>query len=474
MTRPARIPSDVNRPDRILGPLTARQVAILAATAAALYLGWAVLRAWIPTPILLAAAVPISTLTFVVAVGHRDGITLDRFLLAAIRHHLRPTHLTIDLAVHRSDYGADPSTDHGATPSAQLVAAGYRPVTPPHRAAPTTQKPTPPLWLEPDLPDLPGIGAARGRARWGRALRQRCRTGSERGGFPVRGIEDVDAGAGRDPVGVIDLGGEGAAVIAVVSSVNLTLRSGAEQDGLVDAFARYLHTFTGPVQILVRAVPLDLTAHLTALREQSSRLPHPALAGAAADHARHLVALAAHRGAGELLTRQILLVLREPTPTGRDTATAAASTRLLRRVHDAAALLTPLDVTLTTLTTAQITALLVELTQTRQHHPANLDERRDVGRTHLGPQTSEVDHPGAGAPFAAPRWDDAASYAVNELEDLDDHEDLDGHPDLDDHDDTDAWVPDPRTRMPGRGTDRPHHAEPTVTPSSTSNRAAAR
>jgi hypothetical protein len=59
MTRPARIPSDVNRPDRIIGPFTARQVAILATTAGVLYLAWTLLRTVVVLPP-AAAAEPVS------------------------------------------------------------------------------------------------------------------------------------------------------------------------------------------------------------------------------------------------------------------------------------------------------------------------------------------------------------------------------------------------------------------------------
>ena len=90
MTRPARIPSDVNRPDRVIGPFTARQAVILAATAAALYLLWTVLRGHLPAAVFLAAAVPVAALATVIALGQRDGLSMDRLLLAALRHRLTP------------------------------------------------------------------------------------------------------------------------------------------------------------------------------------------------------------------------------------------------------------------------------------------------------------------------------------------------------------------------------------------------
>jgi hypothetical protein len=72
MTRPVRIPSDINRPDRVVGPFTARQAAILTGTGAALYLTWTVLRPLLAAPLFLAGAAPIAVAAVVIALGHRD------------------------------------------------------------------------------------------------------------------------------------------------------------------------------------------------------------------------------------------------------------------------------------------------------------------------------------------------------------------------------------------------------------------
>jgi hypothetical protein len=175
---------------------------------------------------------------------------------------------------------------------------------------------------------------------------------------------------------VVDLGPDGLVVIAVVSTVNLALRTPAEQDGLVAGFARYLHALGGPVQILIRALPVDLHTHLYQLRSQAAHLPHPALAAAAHDHLTHLARLAQQDGDDELLTRQVLLVLREPSrpasaaapdrrsaerarPWRREPGMNAGERRLLRRLHDAATLLAAVDVSVTVLNAAHTTAVLV-------------------------------------------------------------------------------------------------------------------
>ena len=319
MTRPARIPTDVNRPDKILGPFTARQVAILAGAGATLYLAWLGLRGLVPTLALVIAAIPLGAVTFVIAVGQRDGISLDRYLLAAIRHRLRPGHITTP----------NTATPQPAPPG---TAADPGPASVPDSGPASVPDLAPtPAWLP--APPTPGPSRQRPRrSRWSGLTRSaRFLLASPAGqpmgssglagsvGLPIRGVASVSGGAGRDPVGVIDTGPDGLVVIAVVSTVNLTLRSPAEQDSLVDGFARYLHTLTGPAQILVRAVPLRLTDHLDALTTQAQQLPHRALADAAREHARHLARLAAHRGPHELLTRQVLLILREPTTHSRNT-----------------------------------------------------------------------------------------------------------------------------------------------------------
>jgi hypothetical protein len=79
-----RIPADIGRPDRILGPLTARQTTILAGTAGVLLLGYYATRSFLPPLAYVAMVVPIGTVMTALALGHRDGISMDRFALAAL------------------------------------------------------------------------------------------------------------------------------------------------------------------------------------------------------------------------------------------------------------------------------------------------------------------------------------------------------------------------------------------------------
>jgi PrgI family protein len=317
MTHPVRIPADVDREDRILANLTARQLAILAGTGIVLYALWALTRTVLPLPVFLIVAIPVGATAALLALGQRDGMSLDRLLLAAVRQRVQPRHRV---------------------------------------AAPEGVRPAP-TWLTGQVSDddrRSGISPA--------ALR-----------LPAEGVTDT---------GVVDLGNDGAAVVAVVSTVNFALRTPGEQQALVASFGRYLHSLTAPVQVLIRAERLDLSGQITELRDAAPGLPHPMLEAAAREHADYLDQLSR---ATDLLRRQVLLVLREPVraagPTdglgsasplatfrarrqrARTTAVGegarrAAETRLVRRLGEAVELLSTAGLTVTPLDAGQATAVL--------------------------------------------------------------------------------------------------------------------
>ncbi|WP_290054949.1 hypothetical protein, partial [Nocardia nova] len=178
-------------------------------------------------------------------------------------------------------------------------------------------------------------------------------------------------------VGVVDLSADGLAVVAAAGTVNLALRTPAEQDSLVAQLAGWLHTLRQPVQILIRSARLDMTAHLAGLDAATVDMS-PELAAAARDHADHLAHLAATE---DLICHQVLLIWREPidastasTPStaltrllprhrrsaGRASAATrrAAESRLIRRLGEATDLLAPLGVSVTALDEIQATAVL--------------------------------------------------------------------------------------------------------------------
>ena len=156
------------------------------------------------------------------------------------------------------------------------------------------------------------------------------------------------------PDGVIGLGADGAAAVCAVSTVNFALRSPAEQDALTAAYGRWLHSFSGPVQILIRTGRVDLATAISRLRHDAPSLPHPALEHAALAHAGFLAGLGATR---QVLTRQVLLVTREPgrAVPGRP---GGAAGRAAQRAAEAARLLASADLQARPLDGAQVTALL--------------------------------------------------------------------------------------------------------------------
>jgi hypothetical protein len=269
---PVRIPADIDRDDQILGPLTARQTAILAAAALALWLGYLATRTLLAPLAYLALVAPVAAVTVAVALGRRDGMPLDRFLLAGLRH----------------------------------------------RAAPRRRV------LAPEgVPELPGVIPA----GWARA----AGPGPAPLELPCRAVTGT---------GAIDLGPDGWAGVAVCGTVSFGLLTPAEQQALTGAFGRWLNSLTGPVQLLVQAHRLDVNPLVSTLSATAGALPHPALEQAALAHAAFLADLAAGR---DLLSRRVLLVVREPAtgPAGED--------RVRHRITEAARALGAADVTVTPL-----------------------------------------------------------------------------------------------------------------------------
>ena len=125
----------------------------------------------------------------------------------------------------------------------------------------------------------------------------------------------------RSPVTSINAAGvltsEGSAKrLIACGTTNIHLRTGGEQNALLDAFGRFLNSLTGPAQLLVAAQRHDLSAYAQATADFAPRLPHPALQNAADDYAAFLLDLDAER---DPLRRQVLAVV-----TGEHTADTAA------------------------------------------------------------------------------------------------------------------------------------------------------
>jgi hypothetical protein len=90
---PVRIPADVEREDRLLADLTTRQVAILAVTGVVLWLAFMATRRLVPPAVFAGAAAPFALAAVVIALGRRDGLSLDRLLAVALRQARSPHRL---------------------------------------------------------------------------------------------------------------------------------------------------------------------------------------------------------------------------------------------------------------------------------------------------------------------------------------------------------------------------------------------
>ncbi|MEY9963347.1 hypothetical protein ABIA33_001380 [Streptacidiphilus sp. MAP12-16] len=272
-----KIPA-VDQEDRVLANLTARQVIELGALVAVLWLAYQATHPFVRPLVFVIATAPVLAAGVTAVLTRRDGLPLDRWLLAAWRHRRTPGRL-LPTGI---------SEDKGSPQPYRLNEAGL--------AA---------------LP-LPAYGLA------------------------------ADA--------TVDLGPEGCASISTAGTVNFALRTAGEQRMLIGGFGRWLNALTAPVQILVRTHRLDLAPVVAVLRQEAPGLPHRLLEDAAFAHADFLADLGQGR---DLLTRQVLLVHREP---GAD---RAAAQRIQRRAAESGSLLAACEVATVPLDRAGTYAVLL-------------------------------------------------------------------------------------------------------------------
>ncbi|GAA2213292.1 hypothetical protein GCM10009850_087540 [Nonomuraea monospora] len=283
----ARIPADINTPDKIAYGLTFRQILIVTLTggiAAAVYY---LFHHLLPIVILAAIVLPLVALGLTIALSRRDGLSLDRFALAALLHTRARKHLV--------------SAPEGVT--------------------------GPPRWC-------------RLRGKLPAPLR-----------LPVRAIRTD---------GALELADGGVAVLVETSTLSFHLRTTGEQAALVGAFGRWLNSLEAPVQILARARPADLSELIETVEQQADMLPHAALADAARGHAGYLAELNSSR---ELLTRQVLVVLRDHPATSRGRRTVrrdACAAVVLRRAAEAERSLAALGIATRVLDAGQASQALAE------------------------------------------------------------------------------------------------------------------
>lgn len=191
-----------------------------------------------------------------------------------------------------------------------------------------------------------------------------------------------------DSDGIIDLGAAGAAVVCRCAPVNFALRTPAEQRALIGAFGRFCNAAAAPMQLLVRAVPVDLTEPIRVLQDAAGGLPHPALEAAAREHATFLTELAART---DLLRRDLLLVLRQPAATGgRGRDPAALTGRLARRAEEAASALAAAGIAVEILDGPASAAVLAAAADPGTRRPAGLSP---PGAVITGPDGLKEDFP---------------------------------------------------------------------------------
>ncbi|MCX4750599.1 PrgI family protein [Kitasatospora sp. NBC_01287] len=88
-----KIPADVDKDDTVLGPFTAHQSIQLGAMAIILWAGYHATRHLLPPLLLAALALPLATTGVLAVLTRHDGLPLERWLLAAWRHHRAPKRL---------------------------------------------------------------------------------------------------------------------------------------------------------------------------------------------------------------------------------------------------------------------------------------------------------------------------------------------------------------------------------------------
>ncbi|QFY14259.1 hypothetical protein GBF35_16345 [Nonomuraea phyllanthi] len=294
----AQIPSDIDRPDKIAYGLTVRQILITATTGGVATAIYYLFHQLLPIVILAAVLLPLAALGMAIALGRRDGLSLDRFLLAALRFAHSPK---------------------------RLVAAPDGVAEPP-RWCRLRGKPPAPLQL------------------------------------PVRAIRTD---------GALDLADGGVAVLVETGTLSFHLRTAGEQAALAGAFGRWLNSLEAPVQILVRARPVDLGNLIDAVERRAASLPHPALADAAGQHAAFLDELNSSR---ELLAHQVLIVLRDNHAAGRRRRSVrreASAAVVLRRAAEAERSLAALGVTTRVLDAPAAHQVLTECLDPGGWHPAD-------------------------------------------------------------------------------------------------------
>jgi hypothetical protein len=124
-------------------------------------------------------------------------------------------------------------------------------------------------------------------------------------------VQTVRLGIEAIQDGVVALvGGEYRAVLEVSGTAS-PVEDDARQEVLLAGFSTFLNALNYPIQILVRASPVDLTRYATGLEERGRQMLDGQLAALAQDHAAFVQGLARQR---TLLERRFYVVVPAETP----------------------------------------------------------------------------------------------------------------------------------------------------------------
>ena len=110
----------------------------------------------------------------------------------------------------------------------------------------------------------------------------------------------------------VELAGGQHRAIVEVSGTARPFEDDARLEGLLAGFATFLNGLSYPLQILVRATPVDLTRYLAALEERAYQVGDGQLADMARDHTAFVQGLARQR---TLLERRFYVVIPAEAPS---------------------------------------------------------------------------------------------------------------------------------------------------------------
>src|ERR1700716_1989171 len=111
--------------------------------------------------------------------------------------------------------------------------------------------------------------------------------------------------------GVVALPGSEYRAVLEVGGTASPLADDAREEGLLAGFATFLNALSYPIQILVRATPVDLSRYVATLEERGRQLLDGQLADLAHDHAAFVQGLARQR---TRLERRFYVVVPAETP----------------------------------------------------------------------------------------------------------------------------------------------------------------